>query len=89
VSSTQVALQANGDFGLIRNSTKRNIFEATFSNPFTTLDTQCIASCYDSSANGQAITFSQNTTLASYDGLRIFVGTGTMTGNIQIYGLRK
>jgi hypothetical protein len=89
VSSTQVAAQANGDFGLVRSSAKRNIFEATLTNPFTTLDTQASSTVYDSVANGSAVVCFQNTTLASYDGIRIFAAAGNFTGSIQIYGLRK
>jgi hypothetical protein len=88
-TSTQSAAQANGEFGLVRNSTKRNIFESTLSNPFNTVDTQAYSSVYDSLSNGIAITAFQNTTLASYDGIRIFAGAGNFTGSIQIYGLRK
>jgi hypothetical protein len=88
-TSSQIAAQSNGDFGLVRNSTKRNIFEATLTNPFNTVDTQAYSSVYDSVSNGIAIAAFQNTTLASYDGIRIFAASGNFTGSIQIYGLRK
>jgi hypothetical protein len=88
-SSTQVGAQDNGGFGLVRSSAKRNILEGVISNPFNTLDTQTYSTVYDSVANGLAIQSFQNTSTASYNGLRIFVSAGTMTGSIQIYGLRK
>jgi hypothetical protein len=33
--------------------------------------------------------FGQNTTTDSFDGLRVFIATGTITGNVSIYGMRK
>jgi hypothetical protein len=87
-TSTQIPAQGNGDFGLVRNVTKRNIFEATLTNPANALETMTQSAVYDSSSNGIAISHFQNTSALSYDGLRIFATTGTFTGSFQVYGLR-
>jgi len=88
-SSTQVTAQGNGDFGLVRNSTRRAIFEVTLTNPANTFETMAISNVYDPSANGLAYCNFQNTSTLAYDGIRIFAASGTFTGKFEVYGLRK
>jgi hypothetical protein len=60
----------------------------TIVNPFVATQTQLIATATDSAGRIDFMA-GNNTNSASYDGIRFFLASGTMTGNVAIYGRRN
>ena len=74
------------EFSAVR-TTGVNLIKGTISNPFIVGETQAISHNVDRLAGTElGLGGFYNTSSASYNGFRFFVASGTMTGNISIYG---
>ena len=74
------------EFAAVR-TTGIGLIKGTISNPFIVGETQAISHNVDRLAGTElGMGGFYNTSSASYNGIRFFVASGTMTGNISIYG---
>jgi hypothetical protein len=71
--------------------TSGNSFATTYiSNPFATAESSYFGNAQDPSSNALIdIRSGNNTNATSYDGLSIFITSGTMTGSIRVYGVQN
>jgi hypothetical protein len=85
----RIVSDASFAFGAVR-SAGPNFGTIELSNPFVAAETS-YTSYYQDNVSAAAIQLrsGRNSNATSYDGLRIFPSTGTMTGSIRIYGVRN
>jgi hypothetical protein len=92
VGATSVTAARNtsvtsGRFGTV--NTGLGAIDATIFRPFLAVQTKAISQCFDptDTVRYEAYASNQNQS-TSYDGLVLFPGSGTITGEFRIYGLR-
>jgi hypothetical protein len=65
----------------------RGFWAGSIANPFLAQETQISFNGWDNTTRGENST-GRNSSAVSYNGIRFFTNTGTLTGNIAIYGRR-
>lgn len=79
----------NWTTGAIRSS--GNLFSTVYiSNPFAAAETSYFCQAQDPLSNAMIdLRSGNNTNATSYDGMSLFISSGTMTGSIRIYGVQN
>jgi hypothetical protein len=85
----QFTNQTTAQFGNVRSSPGRAMSKCTIMNPMNPATTTMYQTDHYDNIISEGWVWGQNYTTAAFDGLRVFIGAGTITGNISIYGMRK
>jgi hypothetical protein len=81
--------QTSAQSGNVRTSPGRAMSKMTIMNPMNASITTNYQTDHFDNIISTGWVWGQNYTTGAFDGLRIFIGAGTITGNVTIYGMRK
>jgi hypothetical protein len=75
--------------GNVRTSPGRAMSTMAIMNPMNGTTTTSYQVNHFDNIVSTGLVWGQNYTVDAFDGLRLFIGSGTMTGNVSVYGMRK